>query len=152
MRKYFVMSLCLFIMVYIIFFVVDKYKGEKGGSQYTLSEHQERVIKLARMSNKSLSEKDIDRFTIGQGKRLLDQYLKKHDLHYKVGSKKYIQFLAEISENRKLQKDPEFTIIGAYADIYLSELQKEGPTFFHYHLKQSTLDKTIKKIRDENNY
>ncbi|MDY0404113.1 hypothetical protein P5G51_000630 [Virgibacillus sp. 179-BFC.A HS] len=81
---------------------------------------------------------------------MLDQYLKKHNLHYKVGSKKYIHFLAEIGESKEMQKEPDFSIIDAYGSVYLTELQQHEPLLFRFRLKRAILDKTIKEIRIEN--
>jgi hypothetical protein len=140
----------LLLIIGVIFVVIDKNKEERNASHFALTTQQKIAIKKAKMSGGDLSDAEVDTFTIGQGKLLLDQYLKKHDLNYKVGSKKYIHFLAKISETKDLQKEPEFAIIDAYANVYLSELQKHEPLFFRFHLKQSTLDKTIKEIRLEN--
>ena len=151
MRKYFVITLCLVIIMGVTLVVINKNKAETDDRHYLLTEYQKKAIKKAKTENKDLSDADIDSFTIGQGKYLLEQYFKKHDLDYQVGTKKYIHFLADISENRDFDKYPEFPIIDAYATVYLSELQKKDPILFRYHLEQSTLEKTIKEVRSENN-
>lgn len=151
MKKYFAIAICVVFIIGIIFVVINKNKEENDSSHFALTVQQKTAIKKAKMTGKDLSDAEVDTFTIGQGKLLLDQYFKKNDLNYKIGSKKYIHFLAKISESKDLQKEPEFTIIGAYANTYLSELQKDEPIFFRFHLKQSILDKTIKEIRLENN-
>lgn len=153
MKKYSIIALCVVVIVGIFSFFAVNYINNKDESEnhYSLTPQQKTAIINAKISEKDLTTTEIDTFTIGQGKQLLDQYFKKHDLHYKVGSKKYINFLANISESKKYQNEPEFTIIDAYATVYLSELQKAEPIFFKFHLKQPTLDKTIKEIRLENN-
>lgn len=151
MRKYTVITLCLVIIIGVTLVVANKSKAEKDDSHYLLTEYQKKAIKQAKIANEDLSDKDIDSFTIGQGKYLLDQYFKKHDINYQVGTKKYIHFLADIGENRDFDNYPEFTIIDAYAAVYLSEYQKKDPILFRYHLEQSTLEKTIKEVREENN-
>ena len=103
MRKYFVIALCAVVIIGVIFVVIDKNKEENNASHFAFTTQQKTAIKKAKMSGGDLSDAEVDTFTIGQGKLLLDQYLKKHD-----------------------------------------------PLFFRFHLKQSTLDKTIKEIRLEN--
>ncbi|NPC94713.1 hypothetical protein HOO54_21415 [Bacillus sp. WMMC1349] len=152
MKKYVVIALCtVMVIAGVIFAVIYKNKEESDASHFPLTTQQKTMIKNAKKSGQDLSDVEVDTFTIGQGKRLLDEYFKKHHLHYKVGSKEYIEFLASIGESREYQKKPEFTIIDSYAGVYLSELQKANPLFFKFHLKRSTLDKTIKEIRLEHN-
>ncbi|MDY0404191.1 hypothetical protein P5G51_001120 [Virgibacillus sp. 179-BFC.A HS] len=129
MKKYSIIALCVVVIIGISSIFAVKYINNKDESEnnYPLTTQQKMAIKNAKTSKKDLTNTEIDTFTIGQGKQLLDQYLIKHDLNYKVGSKKYINFLADISENRKYQNSPEFTIIDAYATVYLSELQKAEP-------------------------
>lgn len=146
MKKYAIIVLGLLIILGIVFVVMDK--GEAAEAKhFALTAKQKALINNARITGEDLSGKEIDTFTIGQGKFLLDQYFKKHDLHYKVGSDSYIHFLASISESKNLQKRPEFTIIDTYANVYLAGLQEDDPLIFRYHLKQATLDKTVKEIR-----
>ena len=151
MRRYIVIALCVMVIASVIFAVIYIKNEASDTSEFALTAQQKTILKSAKESGKYLSDEDIDTFTIGQGKQLLDQYLENNKLHYKVGSKKYIHFLAEIGESKAHQKKPEFTIIDAYATVYLSELQKVDPLFFKFHLKGSTLDKTIKEVRLENN-
>ena len=149
MRKRFIIPLCMAFIVLATFIVASNIQAEKD-SHYLLTEYQKQAIKKAKIANEDLSEADIDSFTIGQGKYLLDQYFKEKNLDYRVGTKEYIDFLVSVMENGELYKDPEFNIIDAYGSVYLTEIQEEAPLFFRFHLDSLTLDKTIKEIRLEN--
>lgn len=149
MRNKHIIPVCLVLIIIAIFVVVGIIHSESD-SRYLLTENQKQAIKKAKIANEDLSDADIDSFTIGQGKYLLDQYLKENHLNYRVGTKEYIDFLASIMENSEMYKDPEFNIIDAYGSVYVTENQKKQPPFFRFHLDSVTLDKTIKEIRIEN--
>ena len=83
---------------------------------------------------------------------MLDQCMKKHHIHYAVGSQKYINFVAGLSEeSEKYKNDPKFEIMDDYASVYMSELDEAmvTPSMGRFHLKKSILNKTIKQIRKE---
>jgi len=149
MKKNYMLLLCIVVIVIVTFIVTSIIQSEKD-SHYLLTENQKQAIKKANIANEDLSDADIDSFTIGQGKYLLDQYFKVHNLDYQIGTKEYIDFLVGIMENSEGYKDAEFNIIDAYGSVYLTEIQEEEPLFFRFHLDSLTLDKTIKEIRFEN--
>lgn len=149
MRKKHIIPVCL-VLIIIVIFVVAVIIQSESDSRYLLTANQKQAIKKAKMANEDLSDADIDSFTIGQGKYLLDQYFKEHNLNYRIGTKEYIDFLASIMENSETYKDPEFTIIDAYGSVYVTKNQEKEPLFFRFHLDSVTLDKTIKEIRVEN--
>ncbi|MGE7218832.1 hypothetical protein ACQKJC_20230 [Priestia koreensis] len=129
----------------VAFVVIRNVQEANNASQYPLSSHQTEILNEAKVSKRGLSTDEIDRFTIGQGKFLLIQHLNLHHLDYRVGSKEYIRFLASISERKDLKENPTFVIIGSYASVYLSELQKKEPLFLRFHLPPDILNATIKE-------
>ncbi|MCM3005734.1 hypothetical protein [Priestia koreensis] len=150
MRKIVVLALSVIVIVSIVLLVIDKNQDKYEAKKFPLNSEQKNIILSAKEQGRELSKKEMDSFTIGQGKFLLDQYLKNNNLNYAVGSKQYIHFLADISENKNMRNKPEFNIIEPYSNIYLAELQKKDPLLFRFHLKKSILDQTIKEVRKEN--
>lgn len=135
----------------VAFIVIRNEQQANNASLYPLSSHQTAILNEAKVSKHGLSTDEIDRFTIGQGKFLLIQYFNRHHLNYRVGSNEYIRFLASISERKDLKENPTFVIIGSYASVYLSELQKKEPLFLRFHLPLDILNTTIKERRTVNN-
>lgn len=152
MKKHIIFPICIFVLLGIVvavFYLIHDTPEE----HLKLTPQQKAALHRAEKHHRTMTDNEVDTFTIGQCKAMLDQYMKNHHIHYVVGTQKYIDFVAGLSENGEKHKDdPKYEMMDTYASVYMGELNEAmvTPSMERFHLKKSTLNKTIKQIRKEN--